>query len=64
VSGMELGPDFSNRSRASSLVRPVAIALTEVLTTGPVRLRTGGINASARFSLNKSVINAFSHGEF
>jgi hypothetical protein len=39
--------------------------LTEVLTsTGAATLGTGDINASARFSLNESVIYAFIHGEF
>ena len=65
VSGMELGPDVSNRCRASSLVRPFAIGFTEGLTaTGAVTLGTSGINAGARFRLNQSVINAFFHGKF
>jgi len=60
-----LGPDVSNRRCASSLARPFAIALTEILTTlGAVTLGTSGINAGARFSLNQSVINAFFHSEF
>jgi hypothetical protein len=56
---MELGPDVS-----SSLVRPFAASLTEALTsTEATTLGTDGINAGARFSLHKSVINAFFHGE-